>query len=755
MYFSPPFSIGKRMRLLLCVFGILSTDSLLQAGDFETDVAPVIVRRCLECHKGKEPSGGLSLESWTGFHRGGESGAVVVPGKPDESPLLARISSGEMPPAVKGVPQKLPAAEQAILNDWIATGANWPEGRTLDLYEVTTDVRGGRDWWSFQPLIRPAVPAVPNSETKNPIEAFIQSELAQQQYEPAPTADARTIVRRMFYDVTGLPPSFRELEIWTSRLGGDDSAALSIKSLNELADHLLASPHFGERWGRHWLDLVRYAESSGYERDQEKPFAWKYRDWVVSAINNDMPYDQFIRSQLAGDEIEQRTEASVIATGFLRLGTWNDEPNDDQDYRYERLEDMVHSTSTAFLGLTVKCARCHDHKFDPIPQDDYYRVASAFWPGPIAARDRALLGGPSKEELGVENILGWTDISATPEPLHVLKNGERDKPLNVIEPGSLTFAPVMYREFDDASSNVKTTGRRRQLADWITDRNNPLTARVAVNRIWQHHFGEGLVRSPNNFGFTGERPTHPQLLDWLASEFVDSGWSARHIHKLILTSRTWRQSSLHPKAAEYAERDSSNKLWWRANRRRLDAESLRDSMLAASGEIDLRVGGEGFKPSISSEALEGFSRKDAVWSASPAEEQRRRSLYIYVSRSLMPPMMTTFDQCDTTLPCGQRDVTTVPTQALAMINNEFVHARSESLAARVSKSAATQDERIAFAWEFALGRKPTDDERRLASQHLKSQIDNFKSTDSALSEHRALESLCHVLLNSNEFLYVD
>lgn len=755
MFFSPPFSCGKRKRLLLCLFGILSTDSALQAGDFEKDVAPLIVRRCLECHKGKEPSGGLSLESRTGFQRGGESGAVVVPGKPDESPLLARISSGEMPPAVKGVPQKLPVAEQAILNDWIATGANWPEGRTLDLYEVTTDVRGGRDWWSFQPLIRPAVPVVADSETNNLIDAFILAELAQQQFEPAPTADARKIVRRMSYDMTGLPPSFSELEAWASRLDKDDSAALSLTAVNELADHFLASPHFGERWGRHWLDLVRYAESSGYERDQEKPFAWKYRDWVVNAINNDMPYDQFIRNQLAGDEIEQRTEASVIATGFLRLGTWNDEPNDDQDYRYERLEDMVHATSTAFLGLTVKCARCHDHKFDPIPQDDYYRIASAFWPGPIAARDRALLGGPSREELGVENILGWTDISATPEPLHVLKNGERDKPLNVIEPGSLTFAPVMSRKFDDASSNVKTTGRRRQLADWIADRNNPLAARVAVNRIWQHHFGEGLVRSSNNFGFTGERPAHPELLDWLACEFIDSGWSARHIHKLILTSRTWRQSSLHPKAAEYAERDSANRFWWRANRRRLDAESLRDSMLAASGEIDLRVGGEGFKPSISSEALEGFSRKDAVWNASPMEEQRRRSLYIYVSRSLMPPMMTTFDQCETTLPCGQRDVTTVPTQALAMINNEFVHARSESLAARVSKSAATQDERIAFAWEFALGRKPTDDERQLAAQHVKSQIDNFKSTDSALSEHRALESLCHVLLNSNEFLYVD
>ena len=262
MFFSPPFSCGKRKRLLLCLFGILSTDSALQAGDFEKDVAPLIVRRCLECHKGKEPSGGLSLESRTGFQRGGESGAVVVPGKPDESPLLARISSGEMPPAVKGVPQKLPVAEQAILNDWIATGANWPEGRTLDLYEVTTDVRGGRDWWSFQPLIRPAVPVVADSETNNLIDAFILAELAQQQFEPAPTADARKIVRRMSYDMTGLPPSFSELEAWASRLDKDDSAALSLTAVNELADHFLASPHFGERWGRHWLDLVRYAESS-------------------------------------------------------------------------------------------------------------------------------------------------------------------------------------------------------------------------------------------------------------------------------------------------------------------------------------------------------------------------------------------------------------------------------------------------------------------------------------------------------------
>jgi hypothetical protein len=522
-----------------------------------------------------------------------------------------------------------------------------------------------------------------------------------------------------------------------------------------LIDHLLNSPHFGERWGRYWLDVVRYAETSGYERDQPKPFAWKYRDWVVNAVNSDMPYDQFIRHQLAGDEVTDRNEATVIATGFLRLGTWNDEPNDDADYRYERLEDLVHVTSSAFLGLTVKCARCHDHKFDPIPQEDYYRMASAFWPGPIAGRDRELLGGPSTEELGFENVLGWTDLTATPPPLHLLKNGESDKPMQVVTPGTLTFAPVLQAMFAPPSAKAKTTTRRRQLAEWIASPLNPLTARIAVNRIWQHHFGDGLVRSPNNFGYKGELPTHPDLLDWLANELIESGWSTKHIHRLILTSRTWQQSSLHPEAAKYSELDSTNRLWWHANRRRLDAESLRDSLLAVSGEIDLRVGGEGFKPTISAEALEGFSRREAAYQASPPNDQRRRSLYSFVSRSLMPPMMTTFDQCETTLPCAQRDVTTVPAQALVMLNNEFVHARSQALARRAANAADNPAHQIQTVWKFTLGRLPTDWELQLSAQHMKTQAENLQAANMANVQHLALSSLCHVLLNSNEFLYID
>lgn len=706
----------RSFHLMTCLVTIVAV-SAEAAADFETDVAPILIKRCLECHKGQDASGGLSLESAAGLRRGGESGAAVIAGKPADSYLIQRVVAGEMPPPVKGVAQKLPDVEVAILSDWITKGTAWPEERRLDLYEVTTDVRGGRDWWSFQPVQRPSVPEIMGSGVANPIDAFILAKLKTNEFEPAPPAGRRRLIRRMYYDVIGLPPSFEELEKWSAA----DNMTL-------LVDHLLSSPHFGERWARYWLDLVRYAETSGYERDQPKPFAWKYRDWVVNAINADMPYDRFIRHQLAGDEIEGRDEQSVIGTGFLRLGTWNDEPNDDADYRYERLEDMVHTASSAFLGLTVKCARCHDHKFDPIPQEDYYKIASAFWPGPVAARDRKLLGGPSAEELGVENILGWTDLIAQPAPLHVLKNGERDKPLNAVQPASLSFAAALTRTFEPAAEGAKTTGRRRQLADWIASPENPLTARVFVNRLWQHHFGEGLVRSPSNFGFKGERPTHPELLDWLASEFIDNGWSARHIHRLILTSRTWQQSSVHPKAVEYLQRDSANRYLWKAGRRRLDAEALRDSMLAASGEIDLRIGGEGFKPTISEEALEGFSRKGAVWKAASPDEQRRRSLYIFVSRSLMPPMMTTFDQCDTTLPCAARDVTTVAPQALAMMNNHFTHARSTALAKRIEQTAATDQDQVVDAWKFALGRKPFDRERALAEQHLKSQTRRFALT---------------------------
>ena len=735
----------------------------------------VIVRRCLECHQANEAAGGLVLSHAEGFLKGGDSGAVVTPGHPSTSMLLKRVHAGEMPPERKGLSQKLPEAEARVLEQWIAGGAPWPEGRVLDPFERTTDLRGGKDWWSLQPVVRPDLPA---GGRPHPVDAFIGQKLAAEKMTPAPMADRRTLIRRLYFDLLGLPPSVEEIEAFVHDQRPD--------AWEQLVDRTLASPHFGERWARYWLDLVRYAETSGYERDQPKPFAWKYRDWVARAINEDMPYDQFIIEQLAGDELPNRSESTVIATGFLRLGTWNDEPNDAEDYKYERLEDLVHTTSTAFLGMTVKCARCHDHKFDPIPQKDYYRMAGAFWAGPIGARNSAWVGGPSPEELTTPEVLGWTDLGPTPGPLHLLKNGERHAPRDVVAPASLSFWPTKFGDFAPPKEGAKTSERRLQLARWIADPQNPLTARVIVNRLWLHHFGQGLMRSPNNWGFTGEQPTHPELLDWLASELVGKGlegsgerfvkegaepgsndssgperstlnpqrspWSLKSIHRILLTSETYQQASLHPDQAAYEQRDSGNHFWWRAERRRLDAESLRDGIFAASGEIDLRIGGEGFRPSISSEALEGLSRKDAAYQASPEADQHRRSFYTFMQRSLLPPLMTTFDQCDTTLPCGQRDVSTVAPQALALLNNEFVHQRAEALATRLTKPDGDERQQVRAIWQSILKREPDGEEANAAVAHVVIQQKRFKGENSQL---HAWASLCVVLFNSNEFLYVD
>jgi hypothetical protein len=493
--------------------------------------------------------------------------------------------------------------------------------------------------------------------------------------------------------------------------------------------------------------VARYAETCGYERDQAKPHAWKYRDWVVNSFNADLPYDRFVLEQLAGDELPDRCEKTVTATGFLRLGTWNDEPNDPQEYKYERLEDMVHATSTAFLALTVKCARCHDHKFDPVPQRDYYSMAAAFWAGPIEPGPRELLGGPTREQLGFD-VLGWTDRGASAPPLRLLKKGDPNRPGDEIAFGLLSSIPSLGRAIESPAPSGASTGRRLALAQWIANPANPLTARVWVNRLWVQHFGAGIVRSPDNFGFTGEKPTHPELLDYLASELVRSEWQSKVLHRMMVTSATYRQASIHPRQAEYAQADAGNRLWWRAERKRLDAESLRDALLFAAGELNTaRVGGKSFVPHISAEALEGWSRKGAEWTPSPASEQRRRTLYAFVKRGLLPPTLTTFDAPDTTLPCGQRDVTTVAPQALALLNNEFVHARSEALAKRAASD--TEIEMIRQAWRFALGREPRLSEIDAACAHLAAQKKRLGSNE------KSRASLAHVLLNTNEFIYVD
>ena len=867
---------------------------------FERDVAPILIKRCLECHGETDPSGKLNLTSHDSLMRGGESGPALIPFDLAKSLLVTRVTSGEMPPTKRGHSQKLPENEINTLKDWIVFGAQWPDGRKLDLFESTTDLRAGRDWWSLQPVKRPLIPSPPSSgerarvrgpngekanqlgliatlppaqrasqegkekpphpnslprkaggegiredardlplhhqpstfdsqPVRSPLDAFIVSTLIANGLEPAPQADRATLIKRLSFDLLGLPPSFEDVEAFVNEPAPD--------ACERLVDRLLASPHFGERWARHWLDLVRYADTSGYERDQEKPGAWKYRDWVVRAINDDMPYSRFIIEQLAGDELPDRNEETLIATGFLRLGTWNDEPNDAEEYKYDRLEDLVGVTSTAFLGYTIKCARCHDHKFDPIQQTDYYRVAAAFWPGPIEQRGRDLLGGPSREELDVAlglppsaaspankplppDILAWTDIRPAP-PIHLLKKGEPKHPGEVVEPAAMSFVQELRAESRasrarggesgesvlalDARLSTLRSSRRTQLAHWIAHPDNPLTPRVLVNRLWTHHFGNGLVRSPDNFGFTGDQPIHPELLDWLAVE-MQSGregegergrntpgsvsssppllvspsptHSLKRLHRLLVTSATYRQSSIHPKQDEYASRDAANHLWWHAERRRLDAESLRDRLLFVGESLDPHLGGPGFKVTIQAEALEGLSRKGDAWKPSPPHEQLRRSLYSFSARSLLPPLMTTFDFGDTTLPCGQRPVSTVAPQALALLNNAFAHERSTALATvvwslrRPNVPSAERrdygsdiDQQVRLAWRHALARDPSPSELTAGREHLIAQQRRFTKEQLGKVDGRshtprdpdalAWASLCHVLLNTNEFAYVD
>ena len=780
----------KAIPTLLIVFIQLVVSCHNAKGvDFEPDIASVLASRCLECHGRHEPSGGLDLTNQNGFLRGGDSGEVFASEDWESSRILKRIRAGEMPPNKQGKSQRLPNSEIEAIEGWLRQGANWPTGRVLDLYERTTEARGGRDWWSFQPIAKPTPRAVKlrDGQALAQVDTFIQQKLQEAGIEPAPVADRGTLIRRVSFDLVGLPPSAEEVE----RFANDESP----KAYEDLVDRLLASPRYGERQARLWLDVARYADTCGYERDQEKPMAWRYRDWVIDAFNRDLPYNEFLTKQLAGDQLEPKTEENVVATGFLRLGTWNDEPNDQEEYKYERLEDLVNVTGAAFLGLTVKCARCHDHKFDPIPQVDYYKIAGAFWPGPIDPRERELLGGPSAKELGFD-VLGWTDIRLDPPPLNLFKKGDPQHPLFAVKPGVLSVTKALDRSLESQGRAGKSTGLRKGLADWLVDPSHPLTARVWVNRLWAWRFGKGIVGSVNNFGFKGDTPTHPELLDWLATELVQGGWKSKPIIKMIVMSQAYRQASVRSDTESCENADANNQLLWRYERKRLDAESLRDRLLSASGELDLRQGGPSFKPDIPSEALEGLSRKSQAWQPSAKKEQLRRSVYMFAQRSLAPPLMTTFDLCDTTESCGKRDVSIVAPQALALLNNDFIHDRSRAIANRVAGATTDRSMQIIAAWRFALGRSPTSAEFVHSERHLDRQRARFAEQEAPVSTeeiaravvsemkldgtdadritatlrerfgnvlHRpkidadklALESLCHVLINTNEFIFVD
>ncbi|MCE9629737.1 MAG: DUF1549 domain-containing protein [Planctomycetia bacterium] len=933
--------------------------------DFSRDIQPLIARRCVACHGPDTQEGGLRLDDPVGASKELDSGArAIVPGKPAESVILERITSTD--PDLQMPPEgpRLTAQQVDALERWISEGAEWKEH------------------WAFRPLERPAVPA--ESAAANPIDAFIRRDLARRGLPVPKPAEKVALLRRVTYDVTGLPPSEQELHDFLA----DDSQ----QAWERVVDRLLASPHYGEQWARHWLDLVRYAETNSFERDGKKPHAWRYRDYCIRSFNDDKPYDRFVLEQLAGDELPNPGPDEIVATGYYRLGVWDDEPADQEQARYDWLDDIVSTTGQTFLGLTVNCARCHDHKIDPIPQKDYYALLAFFqnitrmqtvgtnierpifrsdadrqahdeqvaalnrrrdeaqqtvsaiergfrskweklhsqaatgggdiddlqfrfyrdtwqalpvfdelrpedqgivasnlfditvapslrpdsfgyvftgflkvpsdgdyrfvldsddgarltvdgrvivdydgihgegspraasvalkagrlpirldyfqglhgkglslsWSGPgveqrwlsasgkrheyqladaIKADGEKILGVEGKKDFAaklvtldqlkketvpVDMALAVSEFGPKPKPTYVLYRGNPHaelKPENRVEPA---FPSVLRAPTPEIVPLVtaNTTGRRTALAKWLVAAANPLTARVMANRIWQYHFGRGIVRSPNNFGFAGDPPTHPELLDWLASELIARNWRLKPVHKLILMSDAYRAASTAQPDA--IARDPLNDAFWRFDMRRLSAEEIRDSIHVASGAFNPKMFGPGVFPEIPPDVMAGQSRPGAGWGKSAPEEQARRTIYAHVKRSLITPIVADFDVADTDTSCPVRFVTTQSTQALGMMNGGFLHQQARAFAERVRRealSANTQpgvladDDTAAIvrrALEIALTRPVQDDEvaRGVA-------LVNALEDQDGVGPSRAIELYCLKVLNLNEFIYLD
>jgi hypothetical protein len=963
--------LRRGFRTLTCaavVTGLLSmAESSADPVDFSRDIQPLLAKRCFSCHGPDTHEAGLRLDQATGATAELDSGSrAIVAGQSAESEILARITSDD--PDIQMPPEgpRLTGTQVDVITRWIDEGAEWKEH------------------WAFRPLVRPAVPAVTNKSQPpaHPIDAFILEGLARRGLAAPPPADKTALLRRATYDITGLPPTEQDVRDFLA----DDSA----DAWEKVVDRLLASPHYGEQWGRHWLDLVRYADTNSFERDGNKPHAWRYRDYVIRSLNDDKPYDRFVTEQLAGDELPVPTDDALIATGYYRLGVWDDEPADREQFRYDWLDDLVATTGQVFLGLTVNCARCHDHKIDPIPQRDYYSLLSFFenitpmgsagsqierpifkddaerkayeekiadlnrrrneaqqavsaiekqfraswkslnqadtvggdlddlefrfyrdtWTslpvfddlkaedtGPVAGQlfdiavapslrpdffgyvftgflkvpadgdytfsldsddgsrlvvdgdvvaeydgihgegkptmatvalkagrmpirleyfqgqhgkglsvawsgpgfgARTLSAVPSrrkatgkdfdlKEAIRIDGerllgVDGKKDYDAKAKTLETLKKEQVpvDKALVVTERGPEapdTF--VFYRGNPHAerkpenkvgpafpsilkakepviptpAADAKTSGRRTALARWLVSPDNPLSARVMANRIWQHHFSRGIVRSSSNFGMLGDPPTHPELLDWLATELVASNWRLKSLHKLILTSQAYRAAAAP--ATEALQTDPLNDSMWRFDMRRLSAEELRDSIHVASGAFNPKMFGPGVYPSIPKEVMAGQSRPGAGWGDSSPEEQARRSIYAFSKRSLITPILADFDLADTDTSCPVRFTTTQPTQALGMMNGEFLQQQARVFAERVRREAGGPDaadvpSQVRRALEIALVRPATDAEvdRGVAL------IDRLDDTD-GVSPSRAMELFCLMVLNLNEFAYLD
>ncbi len=812
------------------------------ADQLAKDVYDIFKKSCLECH-GAAREGGLDLRTEEALQKGGRNGKVVVPHKPAESTLYKAVRhDGDL-----WMPEdadKLPEAQLETIRLWIMNGASLasvPEAgagggedpeelRKRELRPITEEER---NFWAFRTPVRPAVPAVTRAGwSANPIDAFLLDAMTKKGLTPVGPADRRTLVRRAYLDVLGLPPTPAEVEAFVNDTSAD--------AWPKLVDRLLASPHYGERWARHWMDLVRYADSGGYEFDVDRPEMYRYRDYLINAFNTDKPYDRFVMEQLAGDEIAPASDEAMIATGFLRLGPEGGGNRDDA------VDDLITTTTLTFMGMTVGCARCHNHKFDPIPQADYYRFKAILAPTravehplvpshevaahreatervetrlkPLRARkteiekpyhqiiiDREVAKLPEYLQIAwktpadqrtegqrlnvrqIEDTLGLSslrklvreehlialmpdDVKAQhaavkaeiaavekerpgrlataraigergrePEPVKFLHRGSPDAPGSTMAPGVLSVAYRGEWAFPEPPPEATSSYRRRGLAEWLVTKDNPLTARVMVNRLWQHHFGEGIVRTPSSFGTMGEAPTHPALLDWLAVEFVDRGWSVKAMHRLMLTSQAYQMASTDT-SANYAI-DPENRLLWRMPRVRLEAEIIRDQIMATAGTLDRTVGGPAIFPYIDPDLFEKSSNRD--WRGRPDSDPStwRRSLYVFSKRSIRYPMFETFDQPNLINSIDRRNRTTIAPQALILMNNDMVLFQAGKFAERVAAEAGADPARqVQLAVQLALGR-PAD------------AVEMEKAVAFVQGSPKGLAEFCHILFNLNEFLY--
>ena len=588
--------------------------------------------------------------------------------------------------------------------------------------------------WSFHAPTLPAVPSVRDAVwPQTPIDAFILARLEREGLAPAPPADRTTLLRRMTLDLLGLLPEPWECDDFTR----DETPG----ALQRVVDRLLGSPRHGERWGRHWLDVVRFSESDGFEYDKIRERSWPYRDWVIASLNGDMPFDRFAVEQIAGDVADPVSAESIAATGFLTAGPW-DEPGNGQQgalmrarVREEDLEEMVAAVGQTFLGVTIQCARCHDHKFDPIAQRDYYRVKAVFegvrHGDRPALSDAAFRALPEDARKAVPAI--YAAVSTQPVPTHILERGDAAKPGSEVSSGALVALSGAVGELGLAPG-AGDAERRLRFAGWVTSRRNPLTARVIVNRVWQHHFGRGLVATPSDFGTGGEPPTHPELLDWLAVGLMDHAWSLKWLHREILLSATYAQSSAATSAA--LERDAESRLRWRFATRRLEAETIRDVMLQASGELNLAMGGRGFRPF----SLKIFGSHHYTYEDRDGPEFSRRSIYRHVINSLRHPLLDALDCPDPSTKTPARGLSTTPIQSLALMNDAFVLRQCERLAARIQRETGGEPRSQALvAYRRTLNREPTPEENARAHRFI---------------QKNGLVELAWVLLNSSEFLYL-